>query len=249
MKFLILVILVFVTLFSNAQVSTLSYQDNYSYSHVKYTYGPYYFNETMGLVKGLLKEKQLKEKRAEYKLLMQTKTKELKDYYLSLKDHYPKTIKDGWHEVVLISGDRYIDERKVYVQNNKIEKVVWDNWLPDAISFGGLVVNGKSAISFKNTRGNENLGGLVEVYFMNAIANHSGISTPPLKPAKLVFWTRKNGYKKWKIRVDDNTFGPFKIKHKKGDEINCEDYNELILFVKPGYIEYGRASYYSGKLI
>lgn len=240
-------ILVLTSIACNAQLTQATHSTYYSYSQVEYTYGPYYFSETMGFVKGLLKEKQEKERRKEYKELMQGKTKEMKDYYSSLKGSYPSSIKNGWHQVVLISGNRYMDERKVLVKNNQITKVVWDNWMPEEIAFGGLIKDAKSALSFKNA--NENLSGLVEVYFMNAIGNLESLAQTPLEPSKLVFWTRKSAYKNWKINVNGNLFGPFVIKHRKGDVIDCDNFEELIVYAKPGVVEYGRGSSYSSRPI
>jgi len=80
----------------------------------------------MSLVKGILQDKKQKELKAEYKLVMQQKTKEYRDYYNS-SESYPESSIDGWHNVIILSGDRMMDERKVYVKNNKIQQVVWGN--------------------------------------------------------------------------------------------------------------------------
>ncbi len=80
----------------------------------------------MSLVKGILQDKKQKELKAEYKLVMQQKTKEYRDYYNS-SESYPESIIDVCHNVIILRGDSMMDERKVYVKNNKIQQVVWGN--------------------------------------------------------------------------------------------------------------------------
>ncbi len=118
--------------------------------------------------------------------------------------------------------------------------------MPEEITFSGVIKDGKSAISFKNS--SENLSGLIDVYFFNSIADPSSTTETPLTPAKLVFWTTKGSYNKMYVSVQDNAFGPFIRKHKSKDVIDENDVQEMIVYVKPGIIDYGKGSKYTGRI-
>lgn len=233
-----------VTLKAQTYTRVISTNSFYSYSQVRYDYGPYYFDQTMGLIKSMIHEKRMKEIREENARRMRAKIDEYKTYYAGLES-YPETVKNGWHDVILISGDRFIDERKVYVENNKIQYVIYDNWMPEDVNFTGIIKDGKCAMSFKNA--SENLSGLLDVYFFNAMADPNSNTATPLQAAKLVFWTTKSDYKSMRVNVEGNPFGPFIVKHKKTDEIDPNNVEELIVYVKPGIIDYGRHNGITGK--
>jgi len=218
----------------------------YSYSEVKYDYGPYYFNQTMGLVKGILYDKKMQELKLEHQRMMKQKTNEYREYYAGL-GNYPDVIGDGWHDVIILSGDRMMDERKVYVKDNKIVSVIWDNWLPEECSMVGKIEKGKSVLSFKDA--SYNWSGLVDVFFFNTITDAEARASEPLRAAKLVFWTTKGSYKNMKVSISNTLYGPFVVKHKKKDVIDVDDVQELAVYVKPGIIEYGRGSLFSGSIV
>lgn len=212
-------------------------QSYYYYSKTEYTYGPYYFDQSMGLVQGILNQRRIDKEKAAYAEKMRKKTTEMKAYYESMEE-YPEVVIDGWHEVTLVVGESFIDNRKVFVENNKIKEVVWDNWMPEEITFSGPIKKGKSAIQYKNPT--VNLEGLVTVYFMNAIADPSGTTTKPNEPAAVTFWTKKRNYQKLSVSVNDQLFGPFQVKtDKESLEIpNCLDFDQITVYLKPNVDHY-----------
>ena len=116
----------------------LSAQAVYYYSSVKYTYGPYYFSSGMNLLKDVIAYKRMKERELEFKEEMRGRTKEVRDYYESFSN-YPEKIENGWHIVTLVAGPDFIDGRKVYVENNKIREVYWDDSVPEKLVTSGPI--------------------------------------------------------------------------------------------------------------
>lgn len=209
-------------------------QTYYYYSSTEYTYAPYYFDQTLNFVGRILEEKKQAKAKEEMKQTMAQKTKEIKEYYESI-GIYPERIKDGWHEVVIIAGNEFIDDRKVYVQNNKIQKSVRNNWREEELSLSGPIVNGKTGIKLKD--GRAPLDGLILAFFINSIADSSSEATPPLKPGQVTFWTsskKKNIY----LFFEDASFGPFKDYHKAQSAPGCGNANEINIIYKPGVYKY-----------
>lgn len=205
-------------------------QTYYYYSKTEYTYGPYYFDQSVGLIEDVLNYKRKQKELELYKEKMKQKTQEIKDYYTSL-ENYPSKIIDGWHEVTIVSGDEFIDYRKVLVKGNKISDVVWDNWMPEEITFSGPIKDAKSAIQFKNPT--ENLQGIIQVYFMNSIADSTSISTEPLTPASITFWTARKKENNISVSVNDQLFGPFGARYEEENAPECGDFQSITVYLKP----------------
>jgi hypothetical protein len=164
---------------------------------------------------------------------MKVRTQTMRNYYTSLKE-YPKTIPNGWHDVSIIVGEDFIDNRKVLVENNKIKEVVWDNWMPEVITFSGPIIDAKSAVQF--AKPTSNTQGLVEIYFMNSIADSKSTTTEPLQPAIVTFWTKSNYYKTMNVVVEGVKYGGFN--QKNDAPVNCGNIKAFNIYVKPGIYSY-----------
>lgn len=216
--------------------AVFSYGQTYHYySAREYTYGPYYFDQSLNFVNKIFEDKKIAKDREEMKKAMELKTKEIKDYYESLKV-YPEKVTDGWHEVVVIAGSEFIDDRKVYVKSNQIVKSVRGNWWDEEVSFSGPIINAKTGIKLKNTK--PPLDGLLQVFFINFIANNSSEASPPLKPGQITFWTNSKKYDKVYLYFEDASFGPFKNFYKDTSPPACNSESEINIVYKPGLYKY-----------
>ena len=232
MKKLILLMLLAVAQISFAQRTSSTY---YYYSETEYTYGPYYFSKTMGLIQNIINHKRRKEAEAEFKKVMLEKTTEMRTYYNSM-DNYPSAVPNGWHDVTIMVGNSFIDHRKVRVENNVIKEVIWNNWMPEPVAFSGPIQKCKSAIQYKEPKGH--LKGLVEVYFMNTITDSTSTTTEPLEPAMITFWTSLYKYDIRSVSVNDRLFGPFGARYDDENAPECGDFQSINVYVKPGVIFY-----------
>lgn len=224
-KTLFLIVILMITKISTSQTY-------YYYSETQYTYGPYYFDQSMGLVRDVLQERKNENLRREYIEKMKERTKAMRDYYESMPS-YPEKVVDGWHDVSILVGNDFIDSRKVLVENNKIKKVVWDNWMEEEITFSGPIINAKSAVQFKKPT--KNLQGLVEVFFMNSIADPNSSTEAPLEAAVLTFYTKSDYYKTMSVEIDGYSIGNFMHQF---DNVECEELNALNVYLKPGTYEF-----------
>jgi hypothetical protein len=192
-------------------------------------------NQTFNYLGRLIDEKKEKEEAIAKKEKMTKRVQEMRNYYTSLGT-YPEKVIDGWHEALILGGDEYISEAKFEVKNNKITAMVWDNWLPQELSFSGPIIKGKSGLKIKDGKGV--FEGLIEVMFINHIADNTSISTPPLKPGKVTFWTNSKNLKKISLRFEDLDLGKFKHTYKFDAPPSCGGDQEIVVWYKPGLYDY-----------
>ncbi len=192
-------------------------------------------NQTFNYLGRLIDEKKEKEEKEAKKLKMAKRVSEMRTYYASL-NKYPEKVIDGWHEAVMVGSDEYISDAKFLVKNNKIVSMVWDNWLPQELNFAGPIIKGKSGIRIKD--GNGPLEGMVDVMFINYIADTTATATPPLKPGKLTFWTNSKNFKNMSLLFEDMPVGKFTHKYTYNTPPPCGGDNEIIVYFKPGLYTY-----------
>lgn len=231
MKHLFLIVTLIVT--SNF----LPAQTYYYYSRTEYTYGPYYFKESLNFIDRLIQSKEEKEKAAAERRRMQKQTGDMRSYYGSFET-YPANISDGWHSVVILGGEEYIGDRKVLVESGRIKRMVWDNWMEEELTFSGPIVKAMAGVRIKGGTGP--LGGMVDVYFMNSLGDNPVTADPPLKPGTVTFWTSQKDYDKGKICIvfEDALLGPF-IEHRDWDNApECGDNQQINVVYKPGLYKY-----------
>jgi hypothetical protein len=192
-------------------------------------------NQTFGYLGRIMDEKKDKEEAAAKKEKMAKRVQEMRNYYTSLGT-YPEKVIDGWHEALILGGDEYISEAKFLVKNNKITAMVWDNWLPQELAFSGPIMKGKSGIKIKDGKGA--LEGLIEVMFINHIADNTSVSTEPLKPGKITFWTNNKNIKSISLAFEDMSLGHFTHYYKFDNPPVCGGDNEIVVYYKPGLYSY-----------
>jgi hypothetical protein len=88
----------------------------------------------------------------------------IKDLYNSF-DIYPKSIPDGWYQIIAMNNDDFCDARTVYVSNNRITKYFIDNETQREVSYSNTISNAKTTIQLKNNS-------ILDIYFMNYLINY-----------------------------------------------------------------------------
>ncbi len=204
-----------------------------TYSHTNY----YYYHQYNGydLAGDMFNSYQADKQKKELEAKMRAKVQQIKAYYETLGE-YPQTVADGWHNVVILAGDEFIDDRKVYVEKNKITRVVYDDWYEVELSFSGPIKSGKTGLQVKNGVGAEQ--GLLEAYFINYIADPESRATPPLKPGRVTFWTNNPRYKEMYVWFEDARIDNFKQRYDFENPPVCTSDKEIVIIYKPGTYKY-----------
>lgn len=235
-------LLTLLCLFSSLYVQGQMYYYHSSSDISTYHYD-YNISQGINFIGRIYEDKKTKERLAEEKAKAQKKVQEIRDYYGTL-GKYPETVADGWHDVVMLSGDEFITYIKVQVKNNKISLFVWDDWIEQEVSFSGPIINGKTGAKLKNGRGA--LEGMAEVYFINYIADNTVMASAPLKPGKVTFWTNNKKFDEVFVLFEDAKLGAFKHKYAYTTPPECGSEAEINVIYKPGtysYKAYEKGSY------
>lgn len=220
-----------VILFTILLVSLKASAQTYYYTHTRYTYGPYYFSTALNFIGDILEEKRRKEERERMAQKMRERIKEIETYYKE-QESYPNKISDGWHEVTLIGGDEYIDERKVLIEDGKIKRIFWDNWLEEDLSFAGPINNAKAGIRIKG--GSGPMEGMLNMYFMNDLVDGNNIVDPPVTPGTVTFWTDNKKFDKYFVMFEEMELGPFNQKQDAMAPPTCGSNEAINIIYKPG---------------
>lgn len=208
-------------------------QTYYYYSRTEYTYGPYYFSQSLNFIDRLIKSKEKKEEQRQMRERMSKQARDVRDYHASF-DAYPDKVSDGWHSVVIVGGEEYIGDRKVLVEKSRVKRMVWDNWMEEELTFSGPIVEAMAGIRIKGGEGP--LGGMVDVYFMNSLGDEPATADAPLKPGRVSFWTSMKDKELGKIYItfEDAIFGPF-TEHRDWDKSpECGGTQQINVVYKPG---------------
>ena len=224
--------------------STYSYTRQYTSNVNTNTSVDNAVNQAFGVLNSAIEDKKKKEAALARAEQLKKRVQDIRDYYTSLKI-YPEKVMDGWHEIVLLGGESFIADAKVQVKNNKITDLVWDDWIPEQLAFSGPIMDCKSAIKIKGGTGP--FEGLLDVYFMNFIADKTQAAKEPLKPGKVTVWTNNKDFKKYYIKFEEELVGGFTRMHNFDAAPSCEDINEIIIIYKPGIytVQMGGKGYYN----
>jgi hypothetical protein len=158
---------------------------------------------------------------------------QVKSYYNSL-NLYPDLVKNGWHKVIAMDNYDFCEERKVYVENNKVTKYVVDNWLNRKVSYPVLINNAKAMIQLVQDDGTITI---VDLYFLEDINNPNSYTSPPLQSGKVSFWTNLKSSGSMKLYFDGMYAGTFTSYFKDGTP-NCGQDGTITIEYKPGTYKY-----------
>jgi len=114
----------------------------------------------------------------------------------------PNNIIDGWHEVILTDNQNFCKDAKVLVKNNRITRLVHDNWYPMHFNSVGKIKNAKNTISIKNFKFNGEQLNIVTVYFFYDI-EEPNIVSEPMRPGYVCFWSDLKRYDAIIVKVDN----------------------------------------------
>ncbi len=180
------------------------------------------------------RQAQLEREEALAKERAKAKMQQTRSFYSSY-GNYPATIKNGWHVVVAMDNYEFCQERKVYVENNKIIKYFIDDWIEKTVSLSTEVKNAKSVVRLRQDDGSD--GDFLDIYFIDFMTNPSKYVSPALKPGKVSFWTdwKKSG--SLKLYFEGMYVGTFESYFKEGAPV-CGQNGTLTVTFKPGVYNY-----------
>jgi hypothetical protein len=163
---------------------------------------------------------------------------QVKSYYNSLNS-YPPRIKNGWHKAISMNNYDFCEERKVYVENNKVTKYVIDDWYNKKISYPASINNARAMLQLVNDDGSK--GDMVELYFLEDINNPNAYTKPPVGLGKVSFWTNWKRSGSMKLYFDGIYVGTFKSYFPDGRP-SCGQKGTLTIDYKPGTYSYKAVS-------
>jgi hypothetical protein len=133
--------------------------------------------------------------------------KQIKEYYSSLTE-FPEEIQNGWHKVIAMNNYDFCDERKVYVEDNKIIKYVIDDWDDRTVGFSSTITKGKAMIQLVQVNGEKSI---LDLYFLEVINNPESLTTPPVGAGKISFYTNYKYPSSIELYFEGNYIGNFKL--------------------------------------
>jgi len=128
------------------------------------------------------------EKNQEKRALMQT----VQNYHQSFRS-YPASIANGWHVVMVTNNLNFVEERKVWVNANRIEKYVKEDWRYLKVNNSTTVSNAKALveISGENIRSKWDhpvqQNSSLEVYFIDYLSDPTLETTSPMPTGTVMF--------------------------------------------------------------
>jgi len=155
---------------------------------------------------------------------------QVKSYYNSLNS-YPEKISNGWHKVISMNNYDFCEERKVYVENNRVTKYVIEDWLNKKISYPANINKGKAMLQLVDDDGSN--GDMVELYFLEYINNPNSYATAPVGSGKVSFWTNWKRSGNMKLYFDGMYVGTFTSYFENGAPV-CGQTGTLTVEYKPG---------------
>lgn len=144
-------------------------------------------------------------------------------------ESYPESIMDGWHKVMATDNFNFCREAKALVENNRIIEFAIDNCFKLNFSAVGQIKKGKNVITLQNFNGEELE--VADVYFIFDM-DEPVITTPPVEPGFISFWSSKGSYVDKVILINDIRYNGVKQKIKKAP--NCGDPYTQTITLKPG---------------
>jgi len=165
-----------------------------------------------------------------------SRLRQVQSFYNSANS-YPSIIKNGWHIVCATNNYNFCEQRKVFVENNKVTKYVIDDWKIEAVVNSSSVQKCKALIRLYDSDDHDDL----EVYFLDAISNPNGNSTPPVQSGKVSFYTTFNRGNV-DIYVEDLYIGTLKSYFNDSQKPLCGQNGTVIFENKPGTYKYEAVS-------
>lgn len=159
---------------------------------------------------------------------------QVKSYYNQLES-YPPNIKNGWYKVIAMNNSDFCEERKVYVESNKVTKYVIDDCINGKISYPALINNAKATVQLMDDDGS--IADMVEVYFIEYISNPMSSTTPPIQSGKISFWTNWKKSGSLRLFFDGEYIGTFTQYFENGFP-SCGQEGTLTVEYKPGTYKY-----------
>lgn len=144
--------------------------------------------------------------------------------------NYPEKIIDGWHSAIVTDNLNFCKDVKVEVKDNKIIKLVLDNYIPMNFMPTREIRNAKNIVTIKNFN-NEQLN-IVELYFLYDI-DEPRIVPEPIKPGYVCFWTDINRkYEEIELKVDNVVMERFTVSYDSKPD--CFSNGMVCRILKPG---------------
>lgn len=127
-------------------------------------------------------------------------------------ESYPETIIDGWHHAVATDKSNFCKDVKVLVAENRIVKLVVDDYLPLNFTATRSIKNGKNVVSLRSFNG-EDLS-IVEIFFLYDLEEPT-LTDPPQEPAFVCFWSDMKNFADIKITFDGRRLEAISVNYPK----------------------------------
>ncbi len=121
---------------------------------------------------------------------------------------YPESITDGWHNAIATDNVNFCRDVKVYIEDNRVNKFVVDNYTPVKFIAAGKIQNGKGLLTLKDF--NDNEIGLFELYFIYDLDEPS-VAQPPIEPGYVTFWSDMKTFAHIQLTLEGDRTEPFTI--------------------------------------
>lgn len=162
---------------------------------------------------------------------------QVKDLYNSYMK-YPEKIENGWYNV--FAGNNYSSNMylKAFVENNKVTRLVQDEWIEIEILFSTYIINAKTTAKLKY----ETIEmGLYDIYFIEYIDNPTVYTAPPVGAGKVSFWINGKTGGNTKLYVDEMFEGTFDAYFDNGKPY-CGQKGTITVSKKPGIYSFRAVS-------
>jgi hypothetical protein len=159
---------------------------------------------------------------------------------LNIKSDYrkasnlPSSLVDGWHLVQFTDNTNYLSEAKALVANNRIEKLVVNDYSVNSIAIikNQTITRAKATIAVSFTSGNTTA---LDIYFVNDF-KQATLTEAPTNPGYVMFWSTHKRGGTAELRINKIKVG--KLNGVMMSEPNCLSPNAFTLQLAPGKYDY-----------
>lgn len=150
---------------------------------------------------------------------------------------YPQTIENGWHNVVIMDNYSYCGNDKVFVNDNKITKYIYQDCFEMDLIFSGNISQGHGIIKIRSLSTSKE-SGYMDVFFIEAISKPSSHANPPAS-GSISFFTDLKRSKNVRLWVNGEYYGYFKKYFSYGSGYpNCGGDGTITIPGEPGTYSY-----------